>query len=128
MKRFPFRGALILLVIAVAGCGYTIGGAPRLLAPADGAILGCAAAGTNYLFTWGAAVNAVTYVLEVYRISTNTLVASATVAAPAQTVGLASTALTCGGVNPAYRWRVGATLTAVNPTPAWSGYWTFTIP
>ncbi len=126
MKRFPLRGALILLVIAVAGCGYTIGGAPLLLAPANGAILGCAAVGTSYLFTWGAAVNAVTYVLEVYRISTNTLVASTTVAAPGQTVGLASTALTCGGVN--YRWRVGATFTAVNPTPTWSGYWTFTIP
>lgn len=126
MKAVSLRAALVtLLVVVVAGCGLTLGGAPVLLAPPNGATLGCAVTGASYVFTWGAVPNARTYVLH---IETNTapyvIVYNATVSAPATTLGVPDTDLACGAT---YRWRVGATFTESNPTPTWSGYWTFTI-
>lgn len=126
MKSVSFRAALVvLLVVAVAGCGLTLGGAPILVSPQNGVPLACAAPGGSYQFTWGAVPNARTYVLE---IDLNTApyanVYNTVVTAPATTFAVPDTGLLCGA---AYRWRVGAVFTDTNPTPTWSGYWTFTI-
>jgi hypothetical protein len=69
--------------------------------------------------------NARTYVLHIeLNTAPNTLVYNATVAAPATTLAVPDTGLPCGAT---YRWRVGVAFTDTNPTPTWSGYWTFTI-
>ncbi len=122
MKRFGLYILLLILPLAVSGCGWTIGGAPVLASPANGSTQGCS--GTTYIFVWGAVPSATTYVVEVYNNATGVLAASVTASAPATSATVTAALLTCGGV--AYRWRVGAVF-ATNPTPAFSGFWTFTV-
>ena len=122
MKRFGLYILLLILPLAVSGCGWTIGGAPLQASPANGSILACS--GTDYAFVWGAVPNATNFVLEVYEVAApGRLMASVTVG-NAQTAAVAAALLTCGGV--VYRWRVGAVFTT-NPTPVFSGFWNFTV-
>ncbi len=130
VKRFGPYILLLVIPLAVSGCGWTIGGAPLLASPPNGSSLGCAAVGTSYVFTWGSVPNVSTYVLEVYNNTTGVLVATTTLpgasATSSPTATVDAAALACGGA--AYRWRVGAIFSGTsNPTPAWSGFWTFTL-
>lgn len=79
--------------------------------------------GTAYTFTWGSVPNATQYVLETFNNATGVIAASVVVNG-ATTTGITAALLTCGGVT--YRWRVGAVF-AANPTPAFSGFWSFTV-
>ncbi len=122
MKRFGLYILLLMLPLAVSGCGWTIGGAPLLASPPNGSTQGCS--GTVYTFVWGAVPNATTYVLEVYNNATGVMAASIT--ASSTNADVTAALLACGGV--AYRWRVGAVFAGTsNPTPAFSGFWTFTV-
>lgn len=121
MKRFGLYILLLILPLAVSGCGWTLGGAPALATPANGSTVACSASG--YTFRWGGVPNATAYVLEVYNNTTGALVASTTTASDTTTANVASALLTCGGVT--YRWRVGAVFSG--SSPAFSGYWTFTV-
>ncbi|MBI3998686.1 MAG: hypothetical protein HY355_06595 [Armatimonadetes bacterium] len=71
--------------------------------------------------------NADGYVLEVYNTGTGALIAAVSITgSPPKTDHVfPETALDCGGIT--YRWRVGATFPN-NAAPAFSGFWTFTIP
>lgn len=129
MNRAPLRSVLLLLVLIVAGCGYTIGfTAPELVAPANGTTIVCLAPdtedATGYSFVWRAVPNAITYALEIYNATTGTLVAGQTITGtpPAANAVVQETALACGT---AYQWRVGVTF--ANTPPGWSGRWSFTI-
>lgn len=131
MNRTPLRSATLLLVLLVAGCGYTIGfSAPTLIAPANGSTLGCAVPDTDdstgYAFTWTAVPNAITYILEIYDAAGTTLVPGAgrtlTGTPPPATTVIPEDSLACGQT---YQWRVGVTF--ANTPPGWSGRWTFTI-
>jgi hypothetical protein len=125
VTRPYLRSALVLLVIAAAGCGMTLGGAPLLVFPADGATLGCAAPGSNYVFVWNPVPNAERYTLEVRDAVTDTVIAAVTVDADETTAAVPDTAIPCGGVQ--YRWRVCVAFVGTNPTPACSGFWRFTV-
>lgn len=125
VNAVSLRAALVaLIVVAVAGCGVTLGGAPILAAPTNGHTFACAAPGQAYLFTWGAVPNAINYVLHIEaNAAPNPLVYNATIGASTTTLAVTDAQLPyCGDT---FRWRVGATF-ATSPT-AWSGYWTFTI-
>jgi len=120
VKRFGLYVLLLILPLAVSGCGWTIGGAPIQASPPNGSTLGCS--GTTYTFVWGSVPNASTYVLEVYNNATG--IQAASVTSTSTTAAVTAALLACGGVT--FRWRVGAVF-ATNPTPAFSGYWTFTV-
>ncbi len=123
MKASFLRAALVVLIaFVVAGCGLTLGGAPALLNPPNEATLACAASGSQYAFVWGAVPNAQTYTLT---IDANAAPYPNVVTVPttSTTASVAATMLTCDAT---YRWRVCVAFKD-NPTPACSGYWTFTI-
>jgi len=121
VKRFGPYILLLILPLAVSGCGWTIGGAPLQASPANASSLACS--GTVYTFVWGAVPNAASYVVEVYEVAApGRLMAS--VSGTTQTASVTAALLACGGI--VYRWRVGAVFTT-NPTPAFSGFWTFTV-
>jgi hypothetical protein len=124
VKRVPLRAALMLLLIAAAGCGYTFGGAPQLVFPANGSTIACATGTTAYLFSWNGVPNATNYNGEVRAQPADVVIGVFTVSATTAT--LPDTIHTCG-VPVTYRWRVCATF-PTNPTPACSDWWTFSIP
>jgi hypothetical protein len=126
VKRVLLRAALIVVLITATGCGYTLGGAPRLLFPANGSTIGCATGTTEYPFTWDSVPNVQTYNGEVRSQPADVVVGVFTVDAPVVTATLPNTIHTCGALE-TFRWRVCASF-KVNPTPACSDWWTFSIP